>query len=380
MSRSFDAYVRAVYTALRASGTPHSEADLALRRGYLQVSTGFSKGLPVAAIARKLTPRRGLAGGSAPRSVAEAVGCKVAPIEAFFVEPDDLPPLPTCRLRRKSGLVAGGFDVYAQTSTVGRAEFERQLRAIFGEEVVIAELEDVYSVRMPGGFYQRCRADLLAIGKDIADVTFSVDTGSEVKGLLARRFIRHKGRVYAYHAIYDIDSGTNSNAARGLAAEATRKSLKWYRASGVDSVLTHAAWVGRYVWASFGFNWDGAEASFKQKEFFSYLDGHRQALQPRGWIETATSRVEFNDIRDWEEFDEAVEAGSFTDDSWRAASLRMLDLSGREVHVGKDFLMGTHLSGKRFSQDNPGAKGWDGTLSLDPSSPSYKRAARRLKL
>lgn len=376
----FDAYLRDVLTGLRSTGRISDRAAKRLVDEHLlRISSAYRARRPAAQVSRALGSRFGFSSGQ--HSVRAAVGCKVAPIEAFFVEPEDLPPLPTCRLRPRSGLVAGGFDVHERARPVGQREFEQELsRVLGGDEVSLEELADVYSVKVDGGF-QRARPTRLLTAKNAAAVVFDVDTGARDTGIISVRFFRHKHRAHVYVDLYDISSETDSQVAKGLGAAAMRKAIPWYRASHIDSVLLFAAWVGRYVWASFGFTWDDREADKKAEELAAYLDKHKQALMPAGWFESTTKRVDFRgDVAHWQDLIEVAADGEFTQESWRAASLHLLDRAGNEAHVGKGFLMGTHLGGRRFAEDDPGASAWNGELDLDPKSTSYQRAARRLKL
>lgn len=193
------------------------------------------------------------------------------------------------------------------------------------------------------------------------EVTFSGTVkhqGRDV-GTIERSFIRHgDGTLEVHHDLFKIHDKTLQG--QGLGETMLRQSIQSYEKLGVNGITVDTAWVGKYTWASFGYNWDADTAKRKQPKLAAFLKKHGVAAKR---AEDIAARAVKNswDVAALDVDGIRVKVKAF-DPNTNA-------LSGpeREEKIGKAFLL---------SDDS----GWSGTIKLDPNDPSYKRAKERLKL
>lgn len=89
------------------------------------------------------------------------------------------------------------------------------------------------------------------------------------KGVQMERSITsHAGKTSAYHASLFLSEGLQKT---GLGKSIVRSQVGAYQKLGVKQVNLHAAEVGRYAWAKFGFNGDAKTVRGARREFAQYL-------------------------------------------------------------------------------------------------------------
>ncbi len=187
------------------------------------------------------------------------------------------------------------------------------------------------------------------------------DTATKI-GEITRSFIRHPdGSLEVHHDYFRIDR--SSKLGQGGGAAMMGQALEAYEQLGVDKVTVQAAWIGKYTWASFGYDWSASEADNKQDELERFLREHNVANADR--IARAASRHAYDVAR--------LDIPGVTHQFTRQ---QMMNISGTTdappttpdpMPIGKAFLMQ--------------CDGWEGTITLsDKASGSYQHAAKRLKL
>lgn len=187
------------------------------------------------------------------------------------------------------------------------------------------------------------------------------DTATKI-GEITRSFIRHPdGSLEVHHDYFRIDR--SSKLGQGGGAAMMGQALEAYEQLGVDKVTVQAAWIGKYTWASFGYDWSASEADSKQDELERFLREHNVANADR--IARAASRHAYDVAR--------LDIPGVTHQFTRQ---QMMNISGTTdappttpdpMPIGKAFLMQ--------------CDGWEGTITLsDKASGSYQHAAKRLKL
>jgi hypothetical protein len=272
-----------------------------------------------------------------------------------------------------------------------RDDRARLFSAVFGHAVTGADLEVAFSGVSRGGTKAVARLMRVytsgASDPDYLDVSadFEVRIGSH-SGVIIRRFYREKktGKVIAYHEKFDLDESTPKELGQGVGESITRHAILWYLKNGVSEIRTYAAWVGRYVWATFGFNWaDGEVQHDKARELAGYLEDHEDQIDP---TKGATIRGQFKVPGSLTSAIRTVSQG-VSKDAWTLASLhlpaaRASSGDSEMVHVGKTFLIGIKdpRDPRHYLRGEEGASDWEGILVLKPGHPSFERARVRLKL
>jgi hypothetical protein len=350
-----------------------------------------------------------------PRNLSEAAGCELVPVEGFFFSDDllDVPVMENCdssiasedraglaagrhRPKRK-GRVAGNFSddemlyriAVAATARVEPKNLSAYTKRIFGREVSAKEFEGVFSGSVALAAQKaKLSAVLMSEPKYGVPATlklmFNLDTGTANLGKMIRVYYKDpSGAPQAYHSIYEIDGKTDLKSGKGLGALITKNTLLFYKSLGIQSIDTHAEWVGRYVWASFGFQWNLDEADRKADELSHYLEPRvrRGQFSLRG--HAGSFQFDLQDrARPWSAFQELLDARAITSQSWKTAALFLENPSGDLEHVGKPFLAGVHVPGdfKKFVPGHEGAEGWTGTLVLSERHPTWNVAKARLGL
>jgi hypothetical protein len=179
--------------------------------------------------------------------------------------------------------------------------------------------------------------------------------GREV-GSIIRTFKKHPtGRFEVHHDYFKLDVAGEQG--KGLGESMMRQAIQTYDKIGVHDVTVDAAWIGRYTWASFGYNWDAEEASNREFGLWNYL-------KDKGIERDRAARI----------------AKQVAHRAWDVAGL---DVDGIRVEAmvntgGKTKLIPDMTVGKAFMLD----KGmWSGKLVINnKNDPSYLRAKSRLKL
>lgn len=174
-------------------------------------------------------------------------------------------------------------------------------------------------------------------------------------GRITRTFIRQSnGKLEVHHDLFVISE--KKNAGGGGGAAMLRGAIASYEKLGVHFISVDAHWIGRYAWATFGYDW-----SYRgQKE--EHASRFETFLRQQG-IESVRAR--------------AVAAAA-AEHPWLLAGA---DVDGRKVKVTVDGYYGTEEQtlplGKAYMLSK--VSNWQGVLNIaDKESPSYKRAAERL--
>ncbi len=254
------------------------------------------------------------------------------------------------------GRVSGSYEEHLTQSGVTSFYFDRRvsLADIFrGDPPAVADLErtwgaaagfevkvtSVASEQFSGSKHLKFEGNILRDGQRVGNVT--------------RTFIRHPdGRFEVHHDYFKVDDPKLQGG--GLGEAMLRQAIQSYEQLKVDEITVDTAWVGKYTWASFGYNWNADTAERMKHSLRDYLAAY------------GIDRTRARDI-----------AARASKNSWDVAAL---DVDGiriatgygpateapREERIGKAFL----LQGS----------GWSGTLKLDRKDPSYHRAKERLKL
>lgn len=222
------------------------------------------------------------------------------------------------------------------------------LQSVWGSETIGIKIREVYADDDRGEGHK-----LISYEGHITD-----KAGNKI-GDFQRSFIRHdNGELEVHHDLFKIDVPKKHGQGAGEAM--LRQSIRAYEPMGVNKITVDAAWVGKYTWASFGYNWGEQKAPLMEGRLSSFL--HRNGVSAA---------------------DAARISKEIAGESWKVASL---DIPGMKIKVppikvgGKIIREASEESaGKAFLLS--GDWTWSGELRLDDQNhPTYKRAKERLKL
>lgn len=175
-------------------------------------------------------------------------------------------------------------------------------------------------------------------------------------GTITRTFTRHaNGELEVHHDYFKIEDVEEQGKKTGESM--LRQSIQAYEALGVNKLTVDAAWVGRYAWATFGYNWSAEKATDVADRFARYL-------KMKG-VEESRAR----DI-----------ARKTSPRSWDVAAV---DVDGITVPVDSEGKVFDMKLGKAFLLEHTEHSGdmWSGMIRIDDkNSESYKRAASRVGL
>lgn len=247
---------------------------------------------------------------------------------------------------RVDHVVAHGIPV------VDKARMEKVLQGVFGPKGMptVQTLEKTWSSEAAGHVV---KINDFFGNPDSKYVTLSGHIwkdGVEI-GQITRTFRRHSDNTLeVHHDYFKIDDKKEQGKKTGEAM--LRQAIQTYEKLGVDKISVDTAWVGRYAWATFGYNWNEEGAARIQKDLTKYLVDN--AIQP-----DRAARI----------------AKGVSKRSWDVAAL---DVDGKVVSVESERKMIDCKLGKAFllSRDS----GWSGELMLDKRHATYKRAKERLGL
>lgn len=424
---SIDHYAALTAKALVSLGLSRREAVSVVQNREATVRDGHARHASAASVAKKIFSRRGHSGGMTP-TVSQAAGCKYVPIEGFLLDdPSDLPPLDHCptlsRTVAKAGR-AGPRPGRAGPKTDDESLFQSDsLRSekqammayrkisgdLFDRVIPLEEFEALYSAKVATGS-QRATVSQVRVFSNGFAIEMLLRMHDGKFGEISRIFTKTVRGVHRVeHSLYMLDgtsAGPNDRSNRGLGAVVTKKSLLWYLDNGLHEVTTTAAWVGRYVWASFGFDWsDDDERSNRLEWLPRYIIKRPYPFtgdKDHAWV----GRYD-TDKPKGGEFDSGFEERQLKHEvrslkhSWNLSSLWLkytepkgppaAALSENNVasstlaengymHVGKNYLMGVgegyvKVDGEREMGEQP----WEGVIRLEDGEPSFERARQRLK-
>jgi len=251
-----------------------------------------------------------------------------------------------------------GYDE-AHARTVGAA-FSSALsdpaaasRNVFGGKVPsLASLEATWS-----GSGVRAKLTSVLVENDYIGVSgylHDAATGARI-GRVSRSFRRHPdGSLEVHHGLYKFNA--EEHMGKGGGATMLKQAIQTYQRIGVKEITVDTAWIGRYAWATFGYDWDSpGRAAVKAEDFREFLIRHGVAPARASAIADRAAKhpwlIAGADV-------DGIEVDVEVDNGFRVTTQRL--------KLGKAFL----LSGGM----------WSGKLDLDPSSESYQRAKERLGL
>jgi SPP1 gp7 family putative phage head morphogenesis protein len=168
---------------------------------------------------------------------------------------------------------------------------------------------------------------------DRVTVTASDDAGTHIK----RSFSAGPKGTVVTHDLFVV---ADAKQGKGLAKSVLRDQLREYQSLGVKRIKLDAAWVGRYTWASFGFQVDAATLTSLKRR----LRGH---LKNAGFSVEQVAKIdgEMRSIQD------------------------IADLEVGNRHVGKDFLLSDSIE---LIPDM-----W---VDIDEKDPNFQRLKRKIGL
>lgn len=238
-----------------------------------------------------------------------------------------------------------GVDVYRFSGD----KLDRMTESLFGRVLTVEELEK--SVQVPEGMSATLRhvmaQDRSGIDTELGmnvHMTIRDSEGREI-GDLGRTFRRDPdtGETLMYLDLIKLDDDQQGTGAGKMM---TRSMLEWARDNGVARVDLSAEWVGKYYWASCGWNWDDKTADRVAGEFEEYLKGAGVA--------------------------EPVARDTASRLSRRASDVAAVTIGDRKI--GKEFLAGKNVGDFRGPKGYDGAEGYHATLRFD--DPVAMRTAK----
>lgn len=381
--KPLDAYATRVAAALRSRGLASSRAIALVQSREEAVWRAFEAGRTPSEVAARIARLEGRSqgrGGGRQTSMARvAAGCSTVPIDAFLYEGsvEDLPRLDRC-VGRAPGHVVGGV----RTSVPAGASRDALTASVFGRTISAKELEAAFSGTTRDGTpaiakltriwtESRVRANT---NRPDFTATFCVKIGAH-EGHMTRRFWREEDTITAYHELFDLSEDTPKELGRGVGESITRNSLIWEKQVGVHQVELYASWVGRYVWATFGFDWDGDR--FRRDKIVELVNYIKPRFEE---VRGSTLQREFDFGRMTRDTATTLAHG-VSRHPWDLASLHMAPNHGGDpVHVGKVFLAGIKNpeDSSRYLPGEGGASEWRGVMTLRDGHASWERARRRL--
>lgn len=310
--------------------------------------------------------------------------CPWVPAEAYMLgDPlDTLPPIGQCK-----GFVAG------RRRAVGHAEGQTDLAAapllqdritaaVFGRAVSPREFEQAFSGVSRAGTPALAKVKKISAARPvdgIADCTVAIELRvGRHKGRILHQFFRRGAERVGYLKLFDLSEEMPKELGQGIGESVWRNALKWQMKMGIGASRLHADWVGRYVWATFGYNWDRDDIPNMREALSEYLEPRvrRGAVMMEG--AALTGRFQYDA---WHPFERHVTR--LCDQAWNIASLQLATPAGALDHVGKRFLMGEREEGEgalRYKRGEPGVQSYDAELVLRPGHPTFERAKVRLGL
>jgi len=195
-----------------------------------------------------------------------------------------------------------------------------------------------------------------AYGGDQVMFSGAIMAGGRNIGSVTRTFKKHaNGTFEVHHDLFKIEDPKEQGKKGG--STMLRQAIQTYEKIGVHEVTVDTAWVGRYAWATFGYNWDADTAEYRERNLTRYL---------------ASKGVEAKRAA-------AIAKGAAP----RAWDVAALDVDGITVNIESEGRRIDCKLGKAFMLDygGPGSgQGWSGKIVLDPKHETYQRAKERIGL
>ena len=325
--------------------------------------------------------------------------CPWVPAEAYLIaDPlDTLPPLTQCK-----GFIAGRRRAVGHVE--GQAEVSPALQdritaAVFGRAVSPREFEKAFSGTTRSGTPALAKVKKISAAKPV-DGVFDCTVAMELrvgkhKGRILHQFFRKGAERIGYLKLFDLSEEMPKELGQGVGESVWRNALRWQMAMGIGASRLHAAWVGRYVWATFGYNWGPEDVPVMRSDLIRYLKPRvsRGLYRMEGAALTGRFHADsWHDVSDFVDGKSVSIVGferhvaRLCDRAWNVASLQLMTPEGTLDHVGKRFLMGERDdsgapgSALRYKRGEPGAESYDAELMLRPGHPTFERAKVRLGL
>lgn len=164
------------------------------------------------------------------------------------------------------------------------------------------------------------------------------DASGAAVARIERSFSRVRGRLLVDHDFLRFADPKKQGG--GAGAEMARQAIRAYLQLGVSSVEVHAAWIGRYTWSSFGYEWRVADGLIMQP------------LMERFFVGAGIDAAKAQRL-----------AAKYAKKGGNVV-LSQLKIGKRQI--GKEFLLDDRTPM------------WWGDLTLKPSNRGFKRAVERL--
>lgn len=268
------------------------------------------------------------------------------------------------------------------------------VRDLFGHEVLLSDFELAFSALLGGDFYRakvHATKDGIQGGRDREGLYLrlwgKILRNDHQVGRFKRTFARprnHSGQlgpIVAQHDLIELDDDLPS----GIGTAMARNTLIWERGLGVREVRLHAEWVGRYIWAKFGWNWaDMQEFQTKTQELKMFL---RPRLFPGTTCFSAAETKKTCAMFDGAQEGAHGIAKIVAPRAWNVATLKIYDAEDRvqtetcdaQESDAKGVVLHACPTGKAFLLSSR-TTGWDGRLILRDGDPGWERCKRVLAL
>jgi hypothetical protein len=337
-----------VQEAIQRSGEASQIAPILIRRGGVLYAHENVEEVVAAHLAERRTVQA---------HVIDLDAKKPWPTPPKKIEP---PPVstPTSRPRVPVELVSKDFAAHADAA--GLEVFDHAKFNAAASKVFTRGMPTVDTLQKTWGSDEAGHTiKLTSAGAYGSRVSFSGDimAGSRKIGSITRTFIRHDdGTLEVHHDFFKIEDVKEQGSKSG--STMLRQAIQTYEKIGVNEVTVDAAWVGRYAWATFGYNWDAGTARERGHGLGVYLQSKGvEAARAKTIAEQAAKRA------------------------WDVAAL---DVDGITVNVESEGRRIDCKVGKAFLLESGGKGGagqmWSGKIVLDPSHETYKRAKERIGL
>ncbi len=189
-------------------------------------------------------------------------------------------------------------------------------------------------------------------------------------GSVRRIFTKNAdGSVSVDHTLLKIDDRFQGE---GLGTGILQKMMSTYPKLGVSIVTISSAWIGRYTWATMGFEMNSDAKLYMSGGFEDFAKELTGEVSFSRYFPNGVSPLLRPDKEPYtaKELQHYVD---FTGPSWKAASAEIPVWDNEKEQVvyrklGKEFLLHAETDG------------WAGSLSLDKNNPSYKRLHKYLDI
>ena len=290
--------------------------------------------------------------------------------------------------KQKRAVGRAGGSVLLAKAPFEDAAVQRGVDFVFGRPVLKSDIELAFSAVVDGRFYRA------KIGRPYKGVEGFVERGepgisiggsilldNRSVGTFRRTFLRKRAGIVARHDLLTLDD----DLPLGIGTVMLRNTLRFELALKVAEVVLHAAWVGRYVWASLGWTWgDAEERDTKMTELRHFL--RKAVSDQQACFSTATSKAACVQYSDKTEGAAGITKLLARSQAFEVASLKLHDPISKEVLLtdcprqreeGKNRHVPACPAGKVFLL-SPSTTEWEGLLRLKDGDPGFEHCRARL--